>query len=90
MSPKKLTRIAIFIGLGSLIGLPAMAFSQPDWGIWRWWPVMGLALAFLLLAVSFGWGAYLSAQQRVEMVDLLNDCYTGNTQSSKTEKSAAR
>ncbi|GAB4441613.1 MAG: hypothetical protein Kow0031_23630 [Anaerolineae bacterium] len=87
MSPKKLTRIAIFIGLGSLITLPVMALA---WGTWSWWPVMGLALAFLMLVVSFMWGAYLSAQKRVEMVDKLNDCYTGNTQPADAEKSVVR
>ncbi len=87
MSPKKLTRIAIFIGLGSLIGLPVLALG---WGTWSWWPVIGLALALLMLVVSLMWGAYLSAQKRVELVDMLNDCYTGNTQPSEHEKNAAR
>jgi hypothetical protein len=66
--------------------MPVLAVA----GAWSWWPLAGVALAFLLLVVSFSWGAYLSAQKRVEMVDMLNDCYTGNTPPGETEKSAAR
>ena len=51
-------------------------------GAFNWWPVAGLGLAVLLLIVSFLRGAYLTAQQRVAMVDMLNDCYQGN---AKTE-----
>jgi hypothetical protein len=90
MSPKKITRIASIIGAISLLGVPVMAVTQPNWGVWAWWPALGLALTMLLLGVSFAWGAYLSAQQRVELVDLLNDCYTGNTQTSEAETSVAR
>jgi hypothetical protein len=54
-----------------------IATMRPEWGIINWWPVMGLGLAVLLLIVSFLRGAYLTAQKRVEMVDMLNDCYTG-------------
>ena len=85
MSPKKITKIAAILGGISLVGVPLMAVVQPNRGLWAWWPAMGLALAFLLLMISFAWGAYLSAQKRVEMVDLLNDCYTGNAQAGETE-----
>jgi hypothetical protein len=59
-----------------------MALLNPDWGLFNWWPAMGLGLAVFLLIVSFLRGAYLTAQKRVEMVDKLNDCYTGVPASS--------
>ena len=61
-----------------------MAIWQPDWGIWIWWPVVGLGTSFLLLVVAFLYGAYLTAQRRAEMVDMLNDCYSGSTQTTKS------
>jgi hypothetical protein len=54
-----------------------MAVVGPEWGLLNWWPAIGVGLAGLLLVVSFLRGAYLTAQKRVEMVDKLNDCYTG-------------
>ena len=49
-------------------------------GSFTWWPIASLALALLLLVISFLRGAYLTAQQRVNMVDMLNDCYHGNSE----------
>jgi formate hydrogenlyase subunit 3/multisubunit Na+/H+ antiporter MnhD subunit len=80
MSPKQITRLAFFIAAISAIGLILMAILQPEWGRLAWWPAAGLLLALLLLIVSFVKGAYLSAQTRVELVDKLNDCYTGQSE----------
>jgi UPF0716 family protein affecting phage T7 exclusion len=54
-----------------------VATMRPEWGMLNWWPVLGLGLTLLLLLVSFLRGAYLTAQKRVEMVAMLNDCYAG-------------
>ena len=59
------------------MGLVVMTVWRPAWGLLAWWPAVGLGLAILLLVVSFLKGAYMAAQKRVHMVDLLNDCYTG-------------
>jgi len=77
MSPKQITRWALIVAGISTLGVGAMLVWRPTWGLWNWWPALGLGLAGLLLAVSFLRGAYLSARQRVAMVDKLNDCYTG-------------
>lgn len=77
MSPKKITRLALTAGAISLPGMVVMAVVRPQWGVFNWWPAMGLGLAFLLLVISFLRGAYLTAQKRAEMVDKLNDCYNG-------------
>lgn len=77
MSPKRITNLAFMVGGGSGLGLIIMAVLRPDWGLLTWWPAAGLGLAILLLVVSFLKGAYMAAQKRVHMVDLLNDCNTG-------------
>lgn len=77
MSPKKITRLALVGGGISLVGMIVMALTRPEWGWLNGWPLMGLGLTVLLLVVSFLRGAYLTAQKRVEMVDMLNDCYSG-------------
>lgn len=76
MSPKKITTLALIVGGISLIALIAVLVA----GVFNWWPVAGIGLAILLLVVSFLRGAYLTAQQRVNMVDMLNDCYQGNSE----------
>ena len=77
MSPKKITRLALIVAAISVVGIVAMGVIRPAWGLLNWWPAWGLGLAVALLIISFLRGAYLTAQKRVEMVDLLNDCYTG-------------
>ena len=77
MSPKQITRAGLIIAGASIVGIGVMLVLQPAWGLWNWWPVLGLALAFLLFVAAFLRGAYLTAQKRVELVDKLNDCYTG-------------
>ncbi|MCB0173734.1 MAG: hypothetical protein KDI02_22605 [Anaerolineae bacterium] len=82
MSPRKITRLALIIGGISLAALLVMAVA----GSFSWWPIAGLALALLLLVVSFFRGAYLTAQQRVNMVDMLNDCYHGNSEEVRSRE----
>lgn len=77
MSPKKFTQVALMVAAVSIVGTIGMAVVQPEWGWLNWWPALGLGLSLLLLLTSFLWGAYLTAQKRVKMVDMLNDCYTG-------------
>ena len=77
MSPKQITRLGLIVAGLSIVGSVAMLVLQPAWGVWNWWPVMGLALALLLFAAALLKGVYLTAQKRVELVDKLNDCYTG-------------
>jgi hypothetical protein len=77
MSPKKITRLALAVGGISILGIIVMALMRSEWGWLSWWPALGLVLAVLLLIGSFLRGAYLTAQKRVEMVDMLNDCYAG-------------
>lgn len=74
MSPKKITQAGMLIAIGSIA---FMLYSVVFLGTWSWWAVGGLGLAILVLAVAFFRGAYLAAQERVEMVDKLNDCYAG-------------
>ena len=83
MSPKKLTRLGLIVGGVSLLGGPLMLLVQPEWGWLSWWPVLGLLLALLLFIAAFLKGAYLAAQRRVEMVDMLNDCYSGKPEGAK-------
>ena len=80
MSPKQITRMGVIVAGLSIIGLVMMLVTQPAWDFWNWWPAMGLAVAFLLFVAAFLKGAYLTAQKRAELVDKLNDCYTGNTE----------
>lgn len=82
MSPKKITRLALIVGGISLLTLLVMAVT----GSFTWWPIASLALALLLLVISFLRGAYLTAQQRVNMVDMLNDCYHGNSEAGVGSK----
>ena len=86
MSPKKITRLALLIAGISIVGMLAMLILRPDWGWLSWWPALGLGLALLLLVVSFLRGAYLSTQQRVAMVDKLNDCYSGVPETADTSQ----
>lgn len=84
MSPKKITRLGLITGTVSLLGGAAMLLvAQPQWGWLNWWPLFGLLLAFLLLLAAFVKGAYLTAQRRVEMVDMLNDCYSGKPEKAQ-------
>ena len=84
MSPKKITRLGLIVGGFSLLGGPLMLLmAQPGSGWLGWWPILGLLLALLLFISAFLKGAYLAAQRRVEMVDMLNDCYSGKPEGAK-------
>jgi len=84
MSPKKITRLGLIVGGLSLLGVPLMLLiAQPELGWLGWWPVLGLLLSLLLFIAAFLKGAYLAAQRRVELVDMLNDCYSGKPEEAK-------
>lgn len=85
MSPKQITRWGLIVGGVSIAGAAAMVIVQPGWGLMSWWPALGLGLALLLFVASFLKGAYLAAQRRVEMVDMLNDCYTGVAENDRAK-----
>ena len=84
MSPKKIAKLTLIVAGISVVGIPLMLMLRPDWGWLAWWPALGLGLALLLLVASFLRGAYLSAQRQVAMVDKLNDCYAGITETGET------
>jgi len=86
MSPKRITRLALSVAGISALGLVVMAIWRPEWGLLTWWPAAGLVLALVLLASSLIKGAYLTAQKRAEMVELLNDCYTGQTEADRAPR----
>lgn len=78
MSPKQITRLGIIIGGISIVGiLPTLLLSGSALGLLVWWPAWGVMIALLLFVAAYLRGAYLMAQRRVEMVDMLNDCYNG-------------
>jgi hypothetical protein len=62
-----------------------MAFLRPGWGLLSWWPLAGLGLSFLLILVALAKGALMTAQRRVDIVDVTNDCYAGVPQSDSTD-----
>ena len=78
ISPKQITKMGLIVGLISLLSLIPTIFLADTWGSLRWWPALGLGLAVILFILAFARGAYLTAQRRVELVDMLNDCYQGN------------
>lgn len=77
LSPKKFTHLGLTLGGLSIAGIPFMLFAQPDFGVMNWWPAFGLVAAVLCFITAIAYGAYITAQKRADMVDMLNDCYTG-------------
>ena len=77
MSPKKITRLAIYIGLVSLIGAAAMGFWRPDIGIVAWWPAVGVLLSTGLVGLAIFRGWLLTVKKRIAMSDAINLCYMG-------------
>lgn len=77
MSPKKLTRAAVYIGVLSLIGLPIMGLWRPNIGFLVWWPVAGLLLSLGLIGWALFRGWMLTVKERVAMSDAINLCYMG-------------
>ena len=84
MSPKQITRLALALAGISMVGMLLTLVVRPDWGWLNWAPALGLGLAVLLLVTAYLRGAYLSARRRVALVDKLNDCYTGVTETGDT------
>ena len=80
MSPKKITRLGLMVAFVSMIGIIPMIFLRPSLGLFGWWPAAGLALALVIFVAAYTKGAYLTAQRRADMVDMLNDCYSGTTE----------
>ena len=83
IAPKQITRLGLIVGLISLIGIIPTLFLSDTLDNLRWWPAVGLGLAAIFFSTALVRGAYLSVQRRVEMVDMLNDCYQGNEQSDE-------
>ncbi len=79
LSPKKITQFGVWVGLISVVGIIPTIFL--NLGTLNWWPAVGIGLALILFVLAFARGAYLTAQKRVDMVDMLNDCYQGNSES---------
>lgn len=82
MSPKQITRLGLIVAVVSLIGIIPMVFLGEALGWLAWWPALGFGLALLLFVAAYSKGAYLTAQRRADMVDMLNDCYSGTTEKS--------
>jgi multisubunit Na+/H+ antiporter MnhB subunit len=78
-SPKRITQLALIVTVVCLLAIGPMLLIRPNWGILSWWPLIGLGLAVLLLVAAYLRGAYLTAQKRANMVNMLNDCYRGVT-----------
>ena len=87
MSPKKLTNLAIILAGISILGIIAMAFLRPGWGLLSWWPLAGLGLSLLLILIALAKGASMTAQRRIDSVDVMNDCYAGVPRSDAPDKS---
>jgi hypothetical protein len=77
MSPKRITQLALTVAVVSIGGIGAMVVIRPAWGLFNWWPAMGIGLALLLVVVAYTRGAMLAAQKRIDLIDALNDCYAG-------------
>ena len=85
MSPKRLSNLAIILAGISILGIIAMAFLRPGWGLLSWWPLAGLGLSLLLILFALAKGASMTAQRRVDIVDVTNDCYAGVPQSDTSD-----
>jgi hypothetical protein len=77
MSPKKLSNLALILAGISILGIIAMAFLRPAWGLFTWWPLAGLGLSLSLIAIALVKGASMAAQSRMDMIDTANDCNAG-------------
>ena len=77
MSPKKLSNLAIMLAGISILGIIAVVFLRPTYGLLNWSPLAGLGLSLLLMVVAPLKGASMAAQRRVDMIDVMNDCNAG-------------
>jgi hypothetical protein len=77
MSPKRISNLALIVAGISVLGIMGVLVFKPGRGLLTWLPVMGLGFSFVLLAVALIKGALLAAQQQVDLVETMNDCYAG-------------
>jgi hypothetical protein len=77
ISPKRITRFAILVGTGSVIGGILMLLWQPPIGLLNWWPVGGLLLSTGLIGFALLKGIMMTVEDRVAMNDAMNRCYLG-------------
>ena len=77
MSPKKLSNLAIILAGISILGIIAIVFFRPAWGLFNWWPLAGLVLSLSLIVIALVKGASMAAQRRIDMIDTMNDCNAG-------------
>jgi hypothetical protein len=77
MSPKKLSNLAVILAGISILGIIAMVFLRPAWGLLNWWPLAGLGLSLLLIVIALLKGASMAGQRRMDMIDVMNDCNAG-------------
>ena len=77
MSPRKLTRLAILVGVVSIISAMVMWLGQPTIGWLIWWPGFGLLISLSLITAAFLKGFMHTIESRVAMNDAMNRCYVG-------------
>ena len=77
MSPKELSNLAIILAGISILGIIAMVYLRPAWGLLIWWPLASLGLSLLLIVVALLKGASMAARGRMDMIDVMNDCNAG-------------
>ena len=77
MSPRKITRLSLYISAVSLVGAVVMLLWRPDIGIFKWWPAGGILLSLGLIGWALFRGWTLSVQKRMAMSDAINLCYLG-------------
>ena len=77
MSPRTVSNLAMILAGISILGIIAMAFLRPAWGLFNWWPLAGLGLSLSLIVIALVKGASMAAQDRMDMVDTMNDCNAG-------------
>jgi hypothetical protein len=86
MSPKRMTNLALIVASISIIGIIGMPIIGPGWGIFSWWPAVGLSVFFLLILAALIKGASLAAERQADVVEALNDCYTDTFDSNLSQR----
>lgn len=82
MSPRKLTKMGLYFGGGSLaIAICLVIFA--DAGYLFWIPVIGFLTGLALIAVALMRGWMYTVNKRVAMSDAINLCYLGEEQSEQ-------
>ena len=77
VSPKKFSNLAVILAGISILGIIAMVFFRPAWGLVNWWSLAGLGLSLSLIVIALARGASMAAQRRMDMIDTMNDCNAG-------------